>query len=117
MDRSDWIYRSGDVFLPPSVRSFLKEYWIGDDTSLFYITNWTFVHMISGIITGYILLNYFSKKDYYITGFILHTVWEFWQILIGMTKIRTLRGQIDTIVDTISFMFGMILLKKLAIKF
>ena len=104
------IYRSGDAFLPKSVRDFLEIYHIGDDLSTFYITNWSFVHMGSGVLTGYILLRWFRHLPYYLTAFIIHTIWELWQIFIGMTKWRTTRGQLDIVVDTIMFMIGVFLL-------
>ena len=44
----------------------------------------------------------------------LHTLWEFWQIIIGMSRPYSLSGRsnlIDTIVDTIVFMNGAIISK------
>lgn len=41
--------------------------------------------------------------------FIIHTIWEFWQMLIGMSKPYELVGRsnlVDTIMDTIFFMLG-----------
>ena len=108
-DTESWIYKSGDLFLPKEVRTFLKQYWIGNDTSLFYITNWTFVHMLSGVLTAYTLSIWFPKVPLFWTGLLLHTLWELWQMAIGMTPIRTLRGQVDTVVDTLAFLIGMYL--------
>jgi len=113
VDKNDIFYRSGDVFLPKGVRSFLEHYHIGDSRSVFYVSNWTGVHFLSGILTGWFLLNYQPQYDYYITGFILHTIWEFWQIFIGMTKIGTPRGQMDLVVDTVAFLIGMVVYIKL----
>jgi hypothetical protein len=113
MKEDTWLYRSGDVFLPASVRAVLERYHIGNDRSLFYITNWSLVHFLSGIVTGYILYNSFPTWSYYTTGFILHGLWELWQIYIGMTKWKTLRGQIDIGVDTAMFMMGMFLFLRL----
>ena len=109
MKESTWLYRSGDVFLPASVRAVLERYHIGNAKSLFYITNWSLVHLVSGIITGYILTTYFPSWSYYTTGFIVHGLWELWQIFIGMTKWKTTRGLIDIVVDTVMFMIGMII--------
>lgn len=108
---NDLLYRSGDVFLPKSVRTILERYHIGDGKSIFYITNWSFVHLLSGVLTGYVLAN--SELPYYTTGFIVHTLWEFWQVFIGMTKWKTPRGQMDIFVDTAMFMLGMFLFSRL----
>jgi hypothetical protein len=98
------LFRSGDLFLPTSVRGFLETYWIGNDTSIFYISWWTFIHFISGILTGWILSDF---TYYYIYGFLIHTIWELWQIIGKNTKYWTTRGQVDVLVDTISYMLGM----------
>lgn len=111
MKIDDILYRSGDVFLPKSVRTVLEQYYIGNDKSVFYITNWSFVHLLSGIITGYVLIQVYPDLPYYTTGFIIHTLWEFWQIFIGMTKWKTARGQMDIVVDTVMFMIGMFLMQ------
>lgn len=111
MNENTLLYRSGDVFLPKSVRRILEHYYVGNDKSVFYITNWSFVHLLSGVVTGYVLLQFYPDLPYYTTGFVVHTVWEFWQIFIGMTKWKTLRGQIDIFVDTAMFMIGMLLMR------
>lgn len=111
MNENSLLYRSGDVFLPKPVRQFLEHYYIGNGKSVFYITNWSFVHLLSGVVTGYILLQFYPDLPYYTTGFVVHTLWEFWQIFIGMTKWKTTRGQIDIFVDTVMFMIGMILMR------
>ena len=109
IDTESWIYKSGDIFLSEEVRSLLKQYWIGNDTSLFYITNWTVMHFVSGVLTAYTLSSWFPKVSLFWTGLFIHTLWELWQMAIGMTPIRTLRGQIDVAVDTIAFLIGMYL--------
>lgn len=46
--------------------------------------------------------------------FILHTLWEFWQIIIGMSRPYSLSGSsnlIDTFVDAIVFMSGAVIAK------
>jgi hypothetical protein len=110
---NDLLYRSGDVFLPKSARTFLERYHIGNDKTIFYVTNWSIVHFLSGVLTGYILVRWYSTLPYYTTGFVIHTVWEFWQIFIGMTKWKTARGQMDIVVDTAMFMGGMFLFLRL----
>jgi hypothetical protein len=102
----DMLYRSGDVFLPKPVRDILQRYWVGSDKSVFYLTNWSVIHFLSGIMTAYFLFQNKTKENIYFIAFLIHTLWELWQIFIGMTPIHTLRGQVDTVVDTVLFMAG-----------
>lgn len=109
------LYNSGDVFLPKSVRDLLASGLYFDKTRSFYLNGWTLLHFISGMLVGWIYL-YLKKpiQYYYYKLFIIHTIWELWQMLIGMSKPWKLTGNsnlIDIIVDTISFMLGGYLLK------
>jgi hypothetical protein len=104
------VYRSGNLFLEKNSRIFLKQYWVGDDHSVFYITNWTFVHMLSGVV-AVIALEQAGVRSLYLTCLILHTLWELWQLFIGMTPL-SVRGMVDIIVDTIAFMVGVWLARK-----
>lgn len=90
---------SGDLFLPPSIRRFLYNNIIGTNISLFYISYWSILHFISGILLSIIGVSYS-------TGLLIHTLWELWQKFIGMT-VWNLRGGIDTIIDTLLCMLGM----------
>lgn len=103
----DALFLSGDLFLPKSVRNFLERYHFGSDRSLMYITNWSLLHAVSGILVGYILIKYYPTYNYYWAGFWIHTIWEIWQILVKNTPYWTLRGRIDVIVDTLLYMGGM----------
>lgn len=103
----DALYLSGDLFLPKSVRTFLERYWIGNDKTLIYVTNWSLMHVLSGILVGAILLNKFPEYSYYWTGFWVHSVWELWQVLVKNTPYWTLRGFLDIWMDTLLFMIGM----------
>lgn len=107
----DVLFLSGDLFLPKPVRSFLEHYWIGNDKSLVYVTNWSLVHFVSGIIVGWILLRYFAEYSYYWTAFWIHTFWEIWQVLVSNTPWWTLRGWVDVGMDTLLFMAGVWLVK------
>lgn len=111
MSLAELMYRSGDLFLPLTVSRFLGRYWVGNDQTVFYVTNWTLVHLISGMIIGILMKRQcsHSRQKYYLTGLVIHTLWECWQIFIGMTPILTSRGLVDTMVDTLSFMMGMAL--------
>jgi hypothetical protein len=83
------------------VRRLLETYWIGDDRSLVYVTNWTFVHFLSGVV----LTSLFPAMTYW-TAFLIHSAAELWQIIISNTPWWTLRGWIDIGMDTLFFMSG-----------
>jgi hypothetical protein len=107
------VYRSGDAFVPEPLRSALFTYIIGGPRTLFYINYWSIIHFISGIVFGsilYVLNGKHGSLQYYVIGFIIHTIWELWQMLIGMSIYSgagSLRQWIDTCVDTILFIGGM----------
>jgi len=117
----DIIYSSGDVFLPDKLKKFLSNDLIGSHHKTFYISIWSIVHLLSGILIGYIIIyNNFSKsgiltkEEYYLKMFSIHTIWEMWQIFIGMSHPLKFVGQsnlVDTIIDTILFMLGAWLIK------
>ena len=47
--------------------------------------------------------------------FVVHTLWELWQMLIGMSKPYKLTGRsnvVDTLMDTVFFMLGAYMLRK-----
>ena len=105
------IYNSGDVFLPVPIKQALDKYLYTTKNGSFYINGWTFLHLFSGVFLGTLYL-YLGKQIeffYYYNLFIIHTIWELWQMLIGMSKPWNLTGHsnlIDTFVDTFVFMFG-----------
>ena len=118
---SDVLFNSGDVFLPKNVRDtlaiILYKYPNDEKNYSFYIQGWTFIHFINGIIFGYLYLylNY-NKNNYIINLFILHTLWETWQVFIGMSKPWKITGRnniIDFIVDTTAFMLGTLIVRNL----
>jgi hypothetical protein len=104
------IYNSGDAFLPEKLKNILGTDLIGTSTKTFYVSGWSIVHLINGIIIGYLYLHFkYDSRLYFLKLFIIHTMWELWQMLIGMAKPYKLTGRsniIDTIMDTIFFMFG-----------
>ena len=112
----DIIYNSGDVFLPEKLKNILGTDLIGSSKKTFYVSGWSIVHFINGIIFGYLYLYFKGDSRLYIFKlFIIHTIWEFWQILIGMSKPYKLTGRsnlIDTIMDTIFFMLGTYIVRK-----
>jgi hypothetical protein len=108
------LYNSGDAFLPDNIKQLLSYDIIGSHKKTFYISGWSIVHFINGIIFGYLYLYFRYDKKYYIINLvILHTLWEFWQIIIGMSRPYSLTGRsnlIDTFVDLILFMSGAVII-------
>lgn len=102
----DILFLSGDLFLPKSVRTVLEHYYIGNDRSLVYITNWSLIHFLSGILVAWGLVTWYPKTTPLWTGFLIHTMWEIWQLAVQNTP-WTLRGIIDVGMDTLLFMLGM----------
>lgn len=111
----DWnqiIYKSGDFLLPQSVKKVLDISLYKSSNYRFYVEVWHIVHFITGFILGlaYISLGYGRNlKEYLLTLFIIHAIWEYWQIFIGMSKPLRLsyhNNLFDIIFDTIVFMVG-----------
>jgi hypothetical protein len=104
------IYNSGDVFLPETLKNILQKDIIGSSQKTFYISGWSIVHFINGIIFGYLYLYFkYDIRSYFLTMLIIHTLWELWQTIIGMAKPYKITGRsniVDTIMDTILFMCG-----------
>lgn len=99
------IYRSGDLFLNDAAKKFLSRYIAGNDRSLVYINYWSVVHFLSGVLV-FVGLQLLGVANYFLIGFIIHTLWEFLQLSIGMTQVN-MRGLIDIGMDTGFFMVGM----------
>lgn len=104
------LYSSGDVFLPDKVKKFLEKDIIGSSKKTFYISWWSVIHIINGILFGWLYLYYsFPIRNFLLNMFIIHTLWELWQMIIGMANPMKLTGKsnlIDTIIDTLLFMGG-----------
>jgi hypothetical protein len=111
--KDSWVYRSGDLWLPSSVVAFLDSYLIGNETSLFYLNLWHVNHFLSGVFFGLLLRSgVYSSSSPFLTYLLFHTVWEMWQLAIGMTP-RSLRGLLDITVDTVVGLLGLFLVWKL----
>lgn len=110
------IYNSGDVFLPEKIKNILGTDLLGTSNKTFYVSGWSIIHLINGIIIGYIYLYLKGDDRFYLYKmFIIHTMWELWQMLIGMAKPYKLTGRsnlIDTIMDTIFYMVGAFIVRK-----
>ena len=112
----NFIYNSGDVFIPESIKNIFGIDLIGTSKKTIYVSGWSIVHFINGILIGYIYLRFkLNSKLYFYKLFILHTIWELWQMLIGMSNPYKLTGCsniMDTIMDTIFFMLGAYIVRK-----
>ena len=109
------IYSSGDIFFPENIKRILSTDIIGTSIKTFYISGWSIVHFISGIIFGYLYLYFnYDIRFYTLKMLTIHTMWELWQTLIGMAKPYKLSGKsnlVDSIMDTILFMMGAYIIK------
>jgi len=103
------LYDSGDLFLPQAWRDFLSTPLVGNYDTFIYVTGWSFMHLLSGVLFGSFAVYNQIKHPYWV-GLALHTIWECWQILIGMNKPWNLTGHngfVDIVVDTLFFMGGL----------
>ena len=106
MRLEDILFRSGDLFLSKHVRTFLESYYMGSDTSILYITNWTVVHLLVGVVLALYMFPSMPKEAALWRIFWIHSAWELWQIIGQNTPIHTLRGILDVMVDTSATMLG-----------
>ena len=109
-----YLYDSGDLFLTENWKKFLETPIIGTHNDSFYITYWSILHFISGIIFVLIFKYFNIQYNIYLTGLIIHSLWELWQVIIGMSHPWKLKGHnnlVDIIVDTLFFMIGVYISK------
>jgi hypothetical protein len=111
MDKDGLLFRSGDLFFPREIRRFLETFLIGSYQTSIYITYWSVLHFISGVLTYILLTTYIPNIKYpYSVGFVIHTLWELWQVYIGSSKPWNWAGHngfTDLVMDTALFMLGM----------
>lgn len=108
-DTASYVYRSGDLFLGARARRVLETFLFGNYNTLIYITYWSVLHFLSGVLFAYVCARY-SLQSPYVLGFWVHTAWEAWQVAIGMSHPLRLTGHnglIDIAMDTALFMAGM----------
>ena len=108
-DKHSYVYRSGDLFFGARLRRFLETFLVGSYASPVYITYWSVLHFVSGLLTAYVLTVTNTESPYWV-GLGLHTLWEGWQVLIGMAHPLRLTGHnglVDILMDTVLFMVGM----------
>lgn len=110
-------YTSGDLFLPAKARRFLETELVGQQSDTFYITIWSLIHAVSGLVFGFVMFKIFKVvANYYIIALIVHTFWEMWQVFIGMAHPLSLKGKgniVDILMDTALFMTGVMTYKEL----
>ena len=111
----DWnkvIYKSGDFFIPPSIKKMLDRSIYRTSNYSFYIEVWHILHFISGLLLGLIYIKFGYGRNFtkYLWDlFIIHTIWEYWQVYIGMShplRLTYNNNLLDIIFDTFVFMFG-----------
>ena len=111
MSQESLLYRSGDFFFGPETRRFLHTFLYGSYETPIYITYWSVLHFISGILVALALRIYAPHIQHpYSVGFAGHTLWEGWQVYIGMARPWNWKGHngfTDLIMDTALFMAGM----------
>lgn len=104
------IYWYVDGLLPAKLKDTLDTDLIGSSKKTFYISGWSFAHMIFGLIIGYFILQFWHPvESYYIILFTLHTAYEVISALAGVAPLIRLTGRsniVDTVVDTVMFMGG-----------
>lgn len=105
-------YDSSAFFIPHELQKFIdSEIYVSKDKKLI-IDGWTIMHLISGIIIGFIYLHYLKYNNNFIRYFIillsLHIIWEYYETLINVEKPFNEIDSIydDTIIDTIFFAIG-----------
>lgn len=113
MEKYSYLFiNSADFFLPKPIVNLLNTNFYKLSNYSFYINGWTFIHFLSGMLLGIIYLNLYSTNYYnlyFYSLFIIHTIWELWQMLVKVSKPWKLTGDsnlIDTLVDTFVFMCG-----------
>lgn len=109
------IYSSGDIFFPENIKQILSTDIIGTSAKTFYISGWSIVHFINGIIFGYLYLYFnYDIRFYTLKMLAFHTIWELWQVLTDVAKPYKMTGSgnlVDSIMDTVMFMMGAYIIK------
>jgi uncharacterized membrane protein len=101
-DRSTFLKRVSDAYLPPALVEVLSG-------SVFFkvnnadINGWTIVHMISGILTAFLLT---QNIRFAIS---IHTLWELFQAIAGDNS-YDLESMTDILFDTTAFYIGFMMI-------
>ena len=103
--KDSFLYRSGDIWLPKPIVKALDTYIVGDSTTLFYLNYWHINHFLSGVFFALFHVFVYRIPSPLLSYLLLHTLWELWQMLIGMTP-RNQKGMLDALVDTLIGLLG-----------
>jgi hypothetical protein len=95
------LWHIGDGLMPAPVRNTLYKSWYKTETV--DLNGWSFMHALS----GFVFATLFPNQTIWMWIFI-HTVWEIYQILIGMTDLLgdPVSESVDIIFDTIFACLG-----------
>lgn len=111
MNIGKFIYNSGDAFLPDPAKDILSTSIVGSHET-YYIDGWTVMHFISGVIVGLILMEKYKITrpiELAVKLLIIHILWEVWQTSISMGNLFKISGHnsfTDSVIDTIAFLLG-----------
>lgn len=109
-----------DKVYPKKFQKFLaKKIYIKGYKDTYYLQNWHIIHFITGIILGYLVLaldKKLSAFEYYVKLLLVHTIWESFQVLVGITPIHP-RVIPDILIDTVSFMIGVWIIRKIMVRY
>jgi len=105
MENTIW-WKIGDGLMPQPVRDTLYKSWYKTET--IDLNGWSFMHALSGAIFAYL----FPKQTVLMWIFI-HTLWEIYQIIIGMTQIKEnpKEESVDVFFDTLFSVIGFFVVK------
>ena len=101
---SQFFWNLGGAFLPEKVHKVLDKPWFKIKGA--EIGGWSAFHFLMGVLTALFI-------NSYICAFVIHTVWEAYQVAIGMTKLQYSSARWDTLFDTIFYMVGFFVGKQL----
>ena len=103
MNNFDYIlWELGNGFMPKPVQDFLFRPIL--KTKYIEINGWSFVHLLS----GYVYKKIFVTSTL-LSWLIVHTLWEVYQISIGMTDIKYISEWVDIFLDTVFALVGYII--------
>lgn len=134
MNLKTFFNKSGDAFLPNSIVKLLDTYIYQSHSKTFYMNGWSIIHFISGVLSTFLIFSFYRTRNkniklnnsqsqsqpnfvkLIILLFIIHSIWEIWQFIIGMNSpiqfdiYNTIHFNYtnitDIIVDTLMYMLG-----------
>lgn len=92
------------AIIPDTIENILATKLNLKDKEYIYINGWSFIHFLSGVIIGYYLSN-LDTLHYYLYLFIIHSIWEVFQIVVHITPMKK-ESIYDITLDTLFFLLG-----------